>query len=48
MCTLLKLDYAKFGVVTYYFQKLYKKNLWGGGGLALFTIGKGKANFMLL
>ena len=29
MCTLLKLDYAKFGVSTLFFQKLWKKNLWG-------------------
>ena len=30
MCTLLKLDCAKFGVSNLFFQKLLKKNLWGG------------------
>ena len=29
MCTLLKLDYAKFGVSNLFFQTLLKKNLWG-------------------
>ena len=28
MCILLKLDYAKFGVSNFFFQKLSKETLW--------------------
>ena len=30
MCILLKFEYAKFRVSNLFFQKLLKKNLWGG------------------
>ena len=33
MCILLKLDNAKFSVSNLFFQKLSKKNIWGGGGV---------------